>query len=146
MRPLISKASTAPYLLSHANHLSSVNPNNDASVACRQILEQQTQPFTWWPVHTQQTLQAHEFNLLWTAASSRNLNENQWREKLHFPQCLTLTASSELICSILSELRCCVSVSRRFDVLNITINNVFSIRINCFASVSCSLHPKLKRA
>lgn len=46
----------------------------------------------------------------------------------------------------LSELRCCVSVSRGFDVLNITINNVFSIKINCFATVSCSLHPKLKHA
>lgn len=87
-----------------------------------------------------------EFNLLWTTASPGNLNENQWRDKLHFPLCLTLTDSSELICSILSELRCCVSVSRGFDVLNITINNVFSIKINCCATVSCSLHPKMKHA
>lgn len=55
---------------------------------------------------------------------------------------LTLTDSSELICSTSSAWRCFFSVSRSFDVLNITINNVFRIKINRFAALSCSLHPR----
>lgn len=54
----------------------------------------------------------------------------------------TLTDSSELICSTSSVWRCFFSVSQSFDVLNITINNGFSIKINRFAALSCSLHPR----
>lgn len=39
----------------------------------------------------------------------------------------------------LSDSRCCISASVAFDVLNIIINNVFRIRINCFTTESCSL-------
>lgn len=91
--------------------------------------------------------QVHEFNLLWTTASPGNLNENQWGDKLHFPP-----RASPWLTQVSSSVPSCqsgdaVSLSAgRFDVLNIIINNVFSFKINCFATVSCSLHPKLKHA
>lgn len=45
---------------------------------------------------------------------------------------LTLPDSTELICSTVSVLICCVYVKLSFDVFNITINNVSNIKINCF--------------
>ena len=102
----------------------------------------------WRTVPPYHRHQVHEFNLLWTTASPGNLNENQWGDKLHPPP----PRASPWLTQVSSSVPSCqsgdaVSLSAgRFDVLNITINNVFSIKINCFATVSCSLHPKLRHA
>lgn len=45
---------------------------------------------------------------------------------------LTLPDSTELICSTVSLLICCVYIKLSFDVINITINNVFNIKMNYF--------------
>ena len=54
---------------------------------------------------------------------------------------LTLPDSTELICSTVSLLICFVYIELSFDVFNITINNVFNIKMNYF--VNPELHMLL---